>query len=548
MPEDALTRRAPTLQPPARSPLLRGRWSVAFAFALLALAAAVLLTGVSVWFLGAVALAGVGPAALTFNFHMPAAIVRLLAITRTGARYGERMAGHQAAIGEQVARRTALFAAMAGSAQSREAGWQLAHDERLGDFMDAVEDVDMARLRVNFPVATLGAGAALLWGATVWLIPSAGLANAVLVAVCVATGLALMRPMATLERRQRAFGRAAAAGYGAALAATVPLTAEGERAGRTAAALAPLIEREHVLASLKRRLAAIESVASLLGPAAAVTTLALAYATGARDQALLVPAFLAFAWLAMGESAAVLAQSALGRVKANAAAAELRAWDGDGSATMSIFAPPPSLSMLKISRLVPTTADGRRLAAPISATVTTTQPLVLVGPSGSGKTTALKQIAGWLPTPSGTVAIDGVPRGDETRRAATHLALHDSAVLTDTVRENLFAPGTDDPSLWDALSAVELDGRVREAGGLDAWIDPHRLSLGEAQRLNLARALLSTAPVVCLDEPGEHLGEGQAARIVPRVVARLADEGRCVVMASHHGYSVAGAREVTVGR
>jgi ABC-type transport system involved in cytochrome bd biosynthesis fused ATPase/permease subunit len=57
------------------------------------------------------------------------------------------------------------------------------------------------------------------------------------------------------------------------------------------------------------------------------------------------------------------------------------------------------------------------------------------------------------------------------------------------------------------------------------------LSLGEAQRLNLARAILSAKPLVLLDEPVEHLDTEQARRILSRVLARLTE--RIVIYSSH---------------
>lgn len=126
-------------------------WTLAFALAALALAANLALAGTAVSFLAAVALAGAGPAAFAFNFHHPAALVRLFALLRTGARYGERMAGHRAALTDQVRRRAGLFAALARAPESRSAGWQLGRPERLADFIDDVADIDYARLRVGFP-------------------------------------------------------------------------------------------------------------------------------------------------------------------------------------------------------------------------------------------------------------------------------------------------------------------------------------------------------------------------------------------------------------
>src|SRR5665811_1327461 len=117
---------------------------------------------------------------------------------------------------------------------------------------------------------------------------------------------------------------------------------------------------------------------------------------------------------------------------------------------------------------------------------------------------------------------DGVVMLSAYRRAVSHLCLHDAAILSDTIRENLFAPDVSGEECWLALAAVELDGRVEAAGGLSAWISQDMLSLGEAHRLNLARALLSGSPVVLLDEPVEHLDSDLASRILNGVVFRPA--------------------------
>ena len=64
-------------------------------------------------------------------------------------------------------------------------------------------------------------------------------------------------------------------------------------------------------------------------------------------------------------------------------------------------------------------------------------------------------------------------------------------------------------TLWRALAAVELDVRLQSAGGGAGWIRQDQLSLGEAQRLNLARAWLSERPIVLLDEPTEQINNDQ---------------------------------------
>jgi ABC-type transport system involved in cytochrome bd biosynthesis fused ATPase/permease subunit len=167
---------------------------------------------------------------------------------------------------------------------------------------------------------------------------------------------------------------------------------------------------------------------------------------------------------------------------------------------------------------------------------------MLVGASGSGKTSLLKQIAGWI-------GDDALAAGDcilsaSARRAQAALVLHDAVILEDTVRANLFAGDVPDAALWQALEAVEMDGRIREAGGLDAWIRQDRFSLGEVQRINLARAWLSTKPLMLLDEPTEHLDDTQGARILERLLARSGD--RIVVVSTHRAPPLRGARTIAL--
>jgi energy-coupling factor transporter ATP-binding protein EcfA2 len=113
---------------------------------------------------------------------------------------------------------------------------------------------------------------------------------------------------------------------------------------------------------------------------------------------------------------------------------------------------------------------GRRLGEAINLTFRAGHPTALVGASGTGKTTLLKQIAGWIGADhDGQFVGDGVVMLGGYRRAVSHLCLHDAAILSDTVRENLFAPGASDAECWLALAAVELDGRV--AGGWARRLD-----------------------------------------------------------------------------
>ena len=520
----------------------RSPWRLAVLLAVTASASGILLTGISVWFLGAVALAGLGPAALAFNFHFPAALVRLFALSKTLGKYGERVVGHRAALLDQVKRRAQLFAAMAQAPSTRSAGWQLGNQDRLSDYMEDVEDVDYGCLRVGMPATILLAGIAALAAATAWLTPLALLPIA-LVSLALILTLRWLLPLADLQwRTVRSSQRAAGRLMGTALAAVVPLQAERAFPDILTTVFGDFSKAEAGRLAQRRALAGLDMLAGLAGPLVALSVLVAAWHAGGRGTALLIPAFVGFGWLALGETAHGVSRIVLGKVRERAAREGLRDWS---AATAPKTTPAPAVLQNLTLRNVPRqTPDGRSLGRPINLSFRAGHPTALVGASGTGKTTLLKQIAGWIGTDNnGQFVGDGVVMLAAYRRAASHLCLHDAAILSDTVRENLFAPGATEEDCWLALAAVELDGRF--ADGLDGWISQDVLSLGEAQRLNLARALLNDAPLVLLDEPVEHLDFDQGPRILKRVLSHLAD--RVVIYSSHAEYAVPGTVRIPIG-
>ncbi len=526
---------------PAKS--RKSPWRLAILFALAAIASGILLTGVSAWFLGAVALAGLGPAAFTFNFHTPAAFVRLFALTKTACKYGERVVGHRAALLDQVRRRTGLFTAMALVPSTRATGWQFGNQDRLADYIDDVEDVDFARLRVGMPVLALTAGAAALVIATAWF---ASLALAPIAVLGLAIGLMHTWASSRVTRQWasvRSSRRTAGQQIGSALAALVPLKAERAFSSLLQEAFSLFSAAEANTLAQRCAFAFVDLLAGLAGPLAALSVLLAAWHAGHRDDALLYPAFVAFGWLAFGESVQTASRILQGHVRERAARAGLDDWRATADTESSSTSPAP-LQTLVLDSIPRQAPDGRRLGDAMSLTLRAGQPTVLVGASGTGKTTLLKQIAGWLGADDGRYTSDGNILHTATRRALSYLGLHDAAILSDTVRANLFAPDATDDACWQAIEAVELRPRIETAGGLDAWITQDVLSLGEAQRLNLARALLSDAPLMLLDEPTEHLDSAQGLRILERVLHCSAD--RIVVYSSHNEQAAQDAVQITL--
>ncbi len=159
---------------------------------------------------------------------------------------------------------------------------------------------------------------------------------------------------------------------------------------------------------------------------------------------------------------------------------------------------------------------------------------VLTGPNGVGKTSLLHAILGLQP---GGVRIDGVDVADvdarDWWRQVAWLA-HRPVLVPGSVRANLelFGPV---PNLDSACRATGFDEVL--AGlpeGLDTVIgrDGVGLSLGQRQRLGLARTLGSDAPVLLLDEPTSHLDARLESRVLDAIVRR-ARAGATVLVVGH---------------
>jgi ATP-binding cassette subfamily C protein len=159
--------------------------------------------------------------------------------------------------------------------------------------------------------------------------------------------------------------------------------------------------------------------------------------------------------------------------------------------------------------------------------------LAVVGPSGAGKSTLAGIVAGLLAPQRGDVRLGGVPVGAlDPAAAARHRALipQEAYVFAGTLRENLayLRPDAADATIDDAVARLGARALVERLGGLDAELEPQKLSAGERQLLTLVRAYVSPAPLVILDEATCHL-DPAAEAVVERAFAGRA--GSLVVIA-----------------
>jgi ATP-binding cassette subfamily C protein CydC len=171
--------------------------------------------------------------------------------------------------------------------------------------------------------------------------------------------------------------------------------------------------------------------------------------------------------------------------------------------------------------------------------------LAVTGASGSGKTTLLMTLAGLVPALHGAVMLDDTDLKQfdegELHRAVTFFA-EDAHIFATTVRDNLLVVRGDcrDDELLAALDSVGLSRWLTSLPeGLSTVLTggAQAVSAGQRRRLLLARAVLSPARIVLLDEPTEHLDAIDAERVLRDLLAPdsgLLSRDRTVVVATHH--------------
>ncbi|MFE3857570.1 ATP-binding cassette domain-containing protein [Streptomyces griseorubiginosus] len=176
------------------------------------------------------------------------------------------------------------------------------------------------------------------------------------------------------------------------------------------------------------------------------------------------------------------------------------------SPSHSTPAEPPALALTSLTFAYGPTAtpvlDG------LDLTLAPGAHLAVVGPSGIGKSTLTALVAGLLRPTGGQIRVCGHPVPSPGAAARRVLIPQEAYVHTGTLAENLAhlrSGPVPEAELLAAGEAVGLTPLLEALGGPRATVDPAALSAGERQLVALARAYLSPAPLVLLDEATCHL-------------------------------------------
>lgn len=174
----------------------------------------------------------------------------------------------------------------------------------------------------------------------------------------------------------------------------------------------------------------------------------------------------------------------------------------------------------------------------LNLTVEQGEFVFLIGSSGAGKSTMLKLIGGELAADEGAVYVDGVNVARffgpwRTRLARTFGIVSQQTMLIRkrTIMENLMVAGRASGLQRKAKAAAE------KALGLVGLPDvgecyPAQLSIGEVRRVELARAMISSPPILLLDELTANLDDDNIWDMM-HLLNELNSRGTTIIMATH---------------
>ncbi|WP_158783125.1 cysteine/glutathione ABC transporter ATP-binding protein/permease CydC [Pantoea sp. BAV 3049] len=515
------------------------RLALGVVLAVVTLLASIGLLTLSGWFLAASSLAGVA-GLYSFNYMLPAAGVRGAAITRTAARYFERLVSHDGTFRVLEHLRVFTFSRLMPLSPAGLTAF------RKGDLLNRlvadVDTLDHLYLRIISPL--IGAMAVIL-AVTVglsWL----DWQLAVTLGGLLLLTLLLLPPI--FYRMGRPAGIALTrlrAQYRSQLTSWLHSQAELKLYGAAPRFRAELDKTETDWQQAQRAQASLGGLSQALLLMITGLTVVLmlwlsASGVGRDTQPGALIALFVFCALAAFEALAPVGGAFLHLGQVMASAKRVSQIVSQQPAVEFPTSMPPVAQGAKLSlRDVNFTwQGGRNVLQGISLDVAPCEHIALLGRTGCGKSTLLQLLTrAWDPD-AGEIALNGQPLkswDEASLRAVTSVVTQRVHLFSSTLRENLRLASADssDEQMAAVLRQVGLEALLNNDQGLNAWLGEggRQLSGGELRRLGLARALLHGGSLLLLDEPTEGL-DAETEQQILQLLRQVAQD-KTLVMVTH---------------
>ena len=188
----------------------------------------------------------------------------------------------------------------------------------------------------------------------------------------------------------------------------------------------------------------------------------------------------------------------------------------------------------------------------VNLTVTAGQTVAFVGSTGAGKSTLLSLVPRFYDPVAGRVLVDGQDLRTWTKRSLREqisIVLQDTLLFSTTIRENIAygRPEATDEEIMEAARRAQAHefisampegyrSQVGERGG--------HLSVGQRQRIGIARAFLKDAPLLLLDEPTSALDPSTEAAIMATIEELM--RGRTTLIITHRIATIHAMEKIVV--
>ena len=197
-------------------------------------------------------------------------------------------------------------------------------------------------------------------------------------------------------------------------------------------------------------------------------------------------------------------------------------------------------------------AQDRHVLHHVDLAISPNQIVALVGGTGAGKSTLLSLVPRFYDPTEGSIAIDGRDLRAITKkslRAQIAIVLQDTLLFSTTVRENIAygRPDATEDEIVDAARRAQADDFIRQLPtGYASPIGERggHLSVGQRQRIGIARAFLKNAPILLLDEPTSALDPATEAAIMETIKELM--RGRTTLIATHRLATIHNCDQIVV--